>query len=74
MYGMLSDMVIVGGFQRTPYIALAGGVGTLSLSILWLVVLSAPVAVLLMFGVNFSVASPDVGDQCNALHLRPTGC
>jgi hypothetical protein len=60
LYGMVSDTLFINGLQRAPYITLAGGVGSAALTILWLIPLSVPLAVVFMFCVNFSVSSPDV--------------
>lgn len=57
---MISDTLFINGLQRAPYITLAGGVGSAALTILWLIPLSVPLAVVFMFCVNFSVSSPDV--------------
>ena len=57
---MLSDTVSLNGLSRTPYIALAGGIGAVSLLCLAAITMTVVPAVLFMFNVNLSVASPDV--------------
>lgn len=60
VYGMLSDSIGIFGYHRIPYIFLAGSSGATALFLLFVVPLTAVVAVVLMFVVNISVASPDV--------------
>mmetsp|Transcript_9468 Transcript_9468/g.14261 ORF Transcript_9468/g.14261 Transcript_9468/m.14261 type:complete len:371 (+) Transcript_9468:52-1164(+) len=60
LYGMTSDTVSMFGYERTPYIAIAGAIGTLCFTVLASAPLSLVLAVIFMFGVNYSVASPDV--------------
>jgi hypothetical protein len=60
LYGMMSDSVIFYGLQRAPYIGVAGGIGVLSLFALGFLSLPLLISALFIFGVNLSVASPDV--------------
>jgi hypothetical protein len=60
MFGMVSDTLSIVGYSRSPYIALAGALGTFSFLVLGSASLSILGATLFMIGVNFSVASPDV--------------
>lgn len=57
---MMSDSVIFYGLQRAPYIGVAGGIGVVSLFALGFMSLPLLIAALFIFGVNLSVASPDV--------------
>jgi hypothetical protein len=57
---MLSDIISINGYNRTPYIALAGLIGAGSLTALFVIPVIIVLAVICMFGVNFSVSSPDV--------------
>lgn len=58
LYGIVSDTISVLGLHRTPYITLAGSAGTAGFALLALTPLFVVLAVVLMFGVNFSVSSP----------------
>lgn len=60
LYGMWSDTISIMGFHRTPILIMSGVVGTLCLFLLSVVLTSAAISVVYMFGVNFSTASPDV--------------
>lgn len=61
MYGMTSDSLPVFGYHRIPYIIFAGALGMCCFSMLSTFRLTSPfVVVTLLFGVNLSVASPDV--------------
>jgi hypothetical protein len=60
MYGIVSDTMAFFGLHRAPYIALAGGVGGVGLALLATSPLAVLLAVVFLFGVNFSVSSPDV--------------
>jgi hypothetical protein len=54
-----SDSLPIFGYHRIPYIMLAGGIGLTCFSMLSSFRLTSPVVmVLLLFGVNLSVASP----------------
>lgn len=57
---MASDTLSFNGLNRTPYIAIAGAIGTACLTLLSSLPLAVVLAVILMFGVNLSVSSPDV--------------
>jgi hypothetical protein len=58
---MASDTLFIDGLQRTPYIVLAGAIGSTSLLLLSsIATIALPLVVVLFFGVNFSVSSPDV--------------
>eukprot|EP00602_Paraphysomonas_sp_CaronLab_P009170 CAMPEP_0185032074 /NCGR_PEP_ID=MMETSP1103-20130426/19919_1 /TAXON_ID=36769 /ORGANISM="Paraphysomonas bandaiensis, Strain Caron Lab Isolate" /LENGTH=560 /DNA_ID=CAMNT_0027567833 /DNA_START=250 /DNA_END=1932 /DNA_ORIENTATION=+ len=71
IYGMTSDSLPIYGFHRIPYIILAGVIGCVCFSLLSTVHLTAIIAVVLLFGVNLSVASPDVMvDGLIAEHAR----
>jgi hypothetical protein len=58
IYGMLSDSIPIYGYHRIPYIVIAGIIGCLCFSLLSTLPLSPMMAVLLLVGVNLSVASP----------------
>ena len=58
IYGMLSDSLPVYGYHRLPYIILAGLIGFVCFFMLSYLELGVVVAVVLLFGVNMSVASP----------------
>lgn len=58
LYGMASDFIPVMGYHRIPYICLAGFLSTLTLTLLFLLPLSAKLAVVLLFIANLSVATP----------------
>lgn len=60
IYGMISDSIPIFGYHRIPYIIIAGMLGCLCFSLLSSLPLSPLMAVLLLVGVNLSVASPDV--------------
>jgi folate/biopterin transporter len=60
LYGMWADTMSVMGFHRTPVLILSGLIGSLCLFLLSVALVSATVAVVFMFGVNYSIASPDV--------------
>lgn len=58
---MGSDTLFINGYQRTPYILFAGTVGTVCYLILSSVAtIILPLVVILLFGVYFSTATPDV--------------
>lgn len=58
---MVSDILSIGGFRRTPYIMIAACVGVISQFFLSGVIpFSLIVVCLFMVGVNFSIACPDV--------------
>jgi hypothetical protein len=61
MFGMISDILAIDGFRRTPYIIIAACVGAISQFFLSGVIpFSLVVVCLFMVGVNFSIACPDV--------------
>mmetsp|Transcript_31348 Transcript_31348/g.58343 ORF Transcript_31348/g.58343 Transcript_31348/m.58343 type:complete len:551 (-) Transcript_31348:1096-2748(-) len=61
VYGMTSDSLPIFGYHRTPYIILAGCIGLACFCMLGTVRLGSPAMIVtLLFGVNLSVASPDV--------------
>lgn len=58
IYGMLSDSIPIFGYHRIPYIIIAGLIGCVCFSLLSAISFSPMMAVILLFGVNLSVASP----------------
>ena len=64
LYGMASDFIPIFGYHRIPYICIAGVLSTLSFMLLWLLPLSAKLAVLLLFCANMSVATPGMLVVC----------
>lgn len=58
IYGMLSDSIPIYGYHRIPYIVIAGVIGCICFALLSTLPLSPMSAVLLLVGVNLSVASP----------------
>ena len=61
LYGLISDMFPIFGYHRTPYLFIAGLVGTVA----WVVIASLKkasfgVAAFLILLANYSIASPDV--------------
>jgi len=62
LFGMLSDSLILFGYHRIPYIVIAGLIGSVSLFCLSVINFSSIVllAVMFIFFVNISTASPDV--------------
>jgi len=61
IYGSWSDALPICGYHRTPYIALAGLLGTLAWGCLALsATTSVFVATTMLFLINLSIASPDV--------------
>lgn len=63
IYGMVSDLLPICGYHRSPYITLAALAGTASFSVLTFVrggTLSAQLVAALLLLANFSMASPDV--------------
>jgi len=63
MYGLISDLLPIYGFKRSPYVAIASIVGTIAFALLATVrgvVFVAPFVAVLLFLANFSMASPDV--------------
>ena len=57
---MWADCFAIFSFFRTPIIIFAGTLGSFSLFLLAVLPLTALIAVVFMFGVNLSIASPDV--------------
>lgn len=61
LYGMASDTLFLDGLQRTPFIIIAGAIGSAAFILLSAIAkIVLPLVVILFFGVNFSVSSPDV--------------